>query len=47
MSDLHTVRRLAIRLWRRVARYAGPLLAFTVAASVGLFLAGAYQMANP
>ncbi|MGW8630643.1 hypothetical protein [Streptomyces sp. NPDC055793] len=47
MSALRTLRRLAIRLGRRAARYAGPALAFTVTASVGLFLAGVYVMANP
>lgn len=40
------------RLLRRhvvpaLSRYVGPLLAFMVAASVGLVLAGAYVMANP
>ncbi|MCM8548790.1 hypothetical protein [Streptomyces sp. STCH 565 A] len=47
MSDLRAVRRLAIRLGRKVARYAGPVLAFTVMASVGFLLVGVYLLANP
>lgn len=34
-------------MWRLLGRYAGPLLAFMIAASVGLVFAAAYVLANP
>lgn len=34
-------------MWRLLGRYANPLLAFAVAASVGFVLAAVYLMAHP
>jgi hypothetical protein len=47
VSGLRTARRLAIRFGRKAARFAGPILAFTVTASVGFVLAASYVLANP